>query len=218
LRRAAHDLPGSGLRRNGFGERCDEGTGAFFELTPGRERQCMSNWIEEPGRTAFAATGTPIRRNLGVISRRDCPPSFSTERVHDRGMVGRDWRTNGGGKTEAGGNQAAWSRFAEASSGRGTKQVSKSAGKTLEDHCEVMVKWLLAGTLYGDASSARLLFSLAEGAIGERGRGGHPDSSQLGERVGGGAGVERRGDRGIRGGEPRGTFAGNLRHSPVSLF
>jgi len=47
--------------------------------------------------------------------------------------------------------------------GRGTKQVSKSAGKTLEDHCEVMVKWLLAGTLYGDASSARLLFSLAEG-------------------------------------------------------
>jgi len=171
----------------------------------------MSNWIEEPGRTAFAATGTPIRRNLGVISRRDCPPSFSTERVHDRGMVGRDWRTNGGGKTEAGGNQAAWSRFAEASSrprDKAGEQIGRQdAGRSLRGDGQVAV----GGHPIRRRQQCKTAVFTCGGAIGERGRGGHPDSSQLGERVGGGAGVERRGDRGIRGGEPRGTFAGNLR-------
>ena len=48
---------------------------------------------------------------------------------------------------------------------RATAKVNAAAGKTLEEYSDAIVKSLLDSTLGGNASSARLLFMLAEGQI-----------------------------------------------------
>ncbi len=49
--------------------------------------------------------------------------------------------------------------------GRGKAKMNAAAGKTLEEHSEKIANSLLNSTLGGNASSARLLFSLAEGQV-----------------------------------------------------
>lgn len=49
--------------------------------------------------------------------------------------------------------------------GRGTAKMTAAAGETLEKNSDEIAKSLLESTLGGNASSAKLLFALAEGQI-----------------------------------------------------
>jgi hypothetical protein len=50
-------------------------------------------------------------------------------------------------------------------SGRGKAKMNAAADKTLEENSEKIAKSLLKSTLGGNASSAKLLFALADGQI-----------------------------------------------------
>jgi hypothetical protein len=65
---------------------------------------------------------------------------------------------NGSGK-KAAGKKAAEKK----ATGRGASMLNEAAGKTLEENSSKIAKSLLKSTLEGNASSARLLMSLAEG-------------------------------------------------------
>ena len=110
----------------------------------------------EKGESGDSAEGSPFlfscRRNaqklksragnggtMGVASRKQAAISESP--------------VKGSGKKTAG----------KKASGRGTSMLNEAAGKTLEENSSKIAKSLLKSTLGGNASSARLLVSLAEG-------------------------------------------------------
>jgi hypothetical protein len=102
----------------------------------------------------------------GAIPKRDCPFPLSTEEC----KTVEEWNGIGGQMELARQRQAVVKRprgtgAQKKAVGRGTAKMRAAAGKTLEDNSEQIAKSLLDSTLGGNASSARLLFALAEGQI-----------------------------------------------------
>jgi hypothetical protein len=97
-------------------EQALEDVGAFSELRRGCEGLCKAASRARRSRGAFAALDETNSANAGVVPKRNCPFPFLQRKVEGRGMVGRDWRTNGFGKTEEGGRRkTAWNRGPEES-------------------------------------------------------------------------------------------------------
>jgi len=93
------------------------------------------------GGWVFAARDKPIRSAGGAIPKGGLPLSLSAELCAGRGMVGRDWRTNGRRKKEAGGGwKAARNRGPEEGkrqNGKAEENDGKSLAGKLPRHCAV---------------------------------------------------------------------------------
>ncbi len=102
----------------------------------------------------------------GAIPKWNCPFSFLQKSEHDRGM----WDGIGGEMIGGVQKQAVvWKPHGKGSQKKpvnpGKAKMNAAADKTLEKNSAKIAKALLNSTISGNASSAKLLFDLADGQI-----------------------------------------------------
>jgi hypothetical protein len=147
-------------------EQALEDVGAFSELRRGCEGLCKAASRARRSRGAFAALDETNSANAGVVPKRNYPFPFLRRKVQVRGMVdgiGGQMVLARQKKAIAGRPHGTGTQ--KKASGRGRAKLNAAADKTLEKNSEKIALSLLESTLGGNASSAKLLFALADGQI-----------------------------------------------------
>jgi hypothetical protein len=189
----------------------DAGNGSGWLLAAPRRRDRAAGLVELKSRptrsSAYSVQETP-----GAIAKSDCPFFFAAD--YEREGLDREWRDDGRGTCKTGGGgKTAWNRNREKEGQQGWQVAKQSClhndrGERREDYD------VAAATNAGRRFAKRKVAGGACGrAKGARGSGDQADVPQLGERVGGGTTVGRRGDGRVGRNRLRGTGTGRLNNS-----
>jgi hypothetical protein len=155
------------LRRNGYKEAILKMQG-FFELRRSREKRCRRFALKERPLEVSGARCGDSEDTGGDFVKESPPFSFYQGRSMTVECAGIGGQMVKAGQKQAEQGQAVkgkprGTRTRKKAGSRGAARMSEAAGKALEKNSEQIANSLLQSTLDGNASSAKLLFALAEG-------------------------------------------------------